>query len=147
MANIFDNLEFSHKVFLKVQYTTILEELNLRRTHGQIVRRLISEGDKLQDAELLYQRIIKNPQQIRSLADALTKEIEEQKKKLEDDWKKRQEAYDRFSREQKRQRETEAQNLPMKYMQRMEQENREKVEQIKLGSQFAADIILKFLGF
>jgi septal ring factor EnvC (AmiA/AmiB activator) len=146
MANIFDNIEFSQKVFLKVQYTTILEELELRKTHGQIVRRLVSEGAELQKAESLYQSIVENRQQTKSLADTLTKEIEQQIERQENEEKKRQEAYEKYEREQARQRSQEAEKLPAKYMQERQQKNSENEQKIKLGFQFASDILQKFLG-
>ena len=95
MPDIFDNLEFAQKIFLKEQYSKILEELNLHKTRGQIVRRLRSEGYKLEEAGTLYQSIIENQEKTILLVENLKKEITEQETKQEEELRQQQKEYDR----------------------------------------------------
>jgi len=81
MSSIFDDLGFAQKIYLEACYSHLISEIDEKKSHGQIVRGMIKEGYKLDDAEKTYQLIIADLGAFRTQANVLRSEINRQEKR------------------------------------------------------------------
>lgn len=142
MTNIFNDLALSQKVFLKVQYGTILEELDLKKSMGQIVRRLKSEGYNLEEADELYHTISDNIEATKILVDDLITDIRKQEMKQDQERAKEQKEYKRL---QELRREQDAQKQK-EYQQNLEKEKNAEELALEILPHGAIHLLKLFLG-
>jgi hypothetical protein len=73
------DLDYSQKKYLVVLYESILEEIELGKTHGQIVRNLIHDGNELKPSEELYLYIYNHQQSVKEITTKIRSELFEAK--------------------------------------------------------------------